>query len=87
MIKATTSMFKFIAIVQARKEGKCTLLIINMSANPKILHCNGFGSKKKRFEVTADSLTSKKSVSLASNPNSKMARLNSATSQSFQSLT
>ncbi len=44
----------------AKKEGKCTLLIINMSANPKILHCNGFGSKKKRFEITADSLTSKK---------------------------
>ncbi|WP_111636591.1 glycosyl hydrolase family 79 N-terminal domain-containing protein [Marinomonas shanghaiensis] len=44
----------------AKKEGKCTLLIINMSASPKILHCNGFGSKKKRFEITADSLTSKK---------------------------
>ncbi|WP_249422234.1 glycoside hydrolase [Marinomonas lutimaris] len=44
----------------AKKEGKCTLLIINMSANPKILHCNGFGSKKRRFEITADSLTSKK---------------------------
>mgnify|MGYP000020557213 CR=1 FL=1 len=44
----------------AKKEGKCTLLIINMSAQPKILHCNGFGSKKKRFEITADSLTSKK---------------------------
>ena len=44
----------------ARKEGKCTLLIINMSASPKILQCNGFGSKKKRFEITADSLTSKK---------------------------
>ena len=44
----------------AKKEGKCTLLIINMSANPKILQCNGFGSKKKRFEITADSLTSKK---------------------------
>ncbi|QUX95353.1 glycoside hydrolase [Marinomonas sp. CT5] len=44
----------------AKKQGKCTLLIINMSASPKILHCNGFGSKKKRFEITADSLTSKK---------------------------
>ena len=43
-----------------KKEGKCTLLIINMSANPKILHCNGFGSKKKRFEITAASLTSRK---------------------------
>ncbi|MBJ7539351.1 glycoside hydrolase [Marinomonas transparens] len=44
----------------AKKEGKCTLLIINMSANPKIMHCHGFGSKKRRFEITADSLTSKK---------------------------
>lgn len=44
----------------AKKEGKCTLLIINMSASPKILNCHGFGSKKKRFEITADSLTSKK---------------------------
>jgi hypothetical protein len=44
----------------AKKEGKCTLLIINMSAKPKIMNCQGFGSKKKRFEITADSLTSKK---------------------------
>ncbi|WP_421850575.1 glycoside hydrolase [Marinomonas sp.] len=44
----------------AKKEGKCTLLIINMSPSPKILHCNGFGSKKRRFEITADTLTSKK---------------------------
>ncbi|ETI58647.1 glycosyl hydrolase family 79 N-terminal domain-containing protein [Marinomonas profundimaris] len=44
----------------AKKEGKCTLLIINMSPKPKIMHCHGFGSKKKRFEITADSLTSKK---------------------------
>jgi len=44
----------------AKKEGKCTLLIINMSAKPKIINCQNFGSKKKRFEMTADSLTSKK---------------------------
>lgn len=44
----------------AKKDGKCTLLIINMSAKLKIMNCQGFGSKKKRFEITADSLTSKK---------------------------
>ncbi|MFT2096945.1 glycoside hydrolase [Marinomonas sp. 2405UD66-6] len=44
----------------AKKEGKCTLLIINMSASPKIINCQEFGPKKKRFEITADSLTSKK---------------------------
>ncbi|WOD06671.1 hypothetical protein [Marinomonas sp. GJ51-6] len=44
----------------AKKEGKCTLLIINMSASPKIINCQEFGLKKKRFEITADSLTSKK---------------------------
>ena len=44
----------------AKKEGKCTLLIINMSAKPKIINCQSFGLKKKRFEITADTLTSKK---------------------------
>jgi hypothetical protein len=44
----------------AKKEGKCTLLIINMSAKPKIMNCQSFGLKKKRFEITADTLTSKK---------------------------
>jgi hypothetical protein len=44
----------------AKKEGKCTLLIINMSDKPKIIHCQNFGFKKKRFEMTADSLTSRK---------------------------
>lgn len=44
----------------AKKAGKCTLLIINMSASPKIIQCQHFGSKKRRFEITADSLTSKK---------------------------
>lgn len=44
----------------AKKEGKCTLLMINMSSSPKVVHCHGFGLKKKRFELTADSLTSRK---------------------------
>lgn len=44
----------------ARKEGKCTLMILNMSARHKIIQCQGFGTKKRRYEMTADSLTSRK---------------------------
>ncbi|GAA0828983.1 MULTISPECIES: glycoside hydrolase [Marinomonas] len=44
----------------AKKAGKCTLLIINMTPYPKRIQCQGFGVKKKRFEMTADSLTAKK---------------------------
>ncbi|WCN10075.1 glycoside hydrolase [Marinomonas mediterranea] len=43
-----------------KKEGKCTLLIINMTSKPKRILCHNFGAKKKRFEITAASLTSKK---------------------------
>ncbi len=42
------------------KKGRCTLLIINMSANSKRVDCQGFGVKKKRFEVTAERLTDNK---------------------------
>ena len=45
---------------KAKKLGKCTLLIINMSASPKIIQAQHFGAKKRRYELTADSLTSKK---------------------------
>ncbi|BFM51428.1 glycoside hydrolase [Marinomonas sp. THO17] len=45
---------------KAQKSGKCTLLMINMTAQTKIIHCQQFGLKKKRFEITADKLTAKK---------------------------
>lgn len=45
---------------KAKKSGKCTLLMINMTAQFKIIHCQQFGIKKKRFEITADKLTAKK---------------------------
>ena len=44
----------------AKKVGKCTLLIINMTPYPKRVQCQGFGSKKRRFEMTADELTASK---------------------------
>ncbi len=44
----------------AKKAGKCTLLIINMTPQFRMIHCHHFGLKKKRFEITADSLTAKK---------------------------
>ena len=40
----------------AKKMGKCTLLIINMTPFPKRIHNQGFGIKKKRFEITANNL-------------------------------
>ncbi|REG86576.1 glycoside hydrolase [Marinomonas pollencensis] len=44
----------------AKKIGKCTLLIINMTPYPKRVQCHGFGGKKRRFEVTADELIAEK---------------------------
>lgn len=45
---------------KAKKNGKCTLMILNMSSQAKIIQCQGFGSKKKRYEITADTLTSRR---------------------------
>ncbi|GAB3482123.1 hypothetical protein GCM10027340_15290 [Marinomonas epiphytica] len=44
----------------ANKEGRQTLLIINMTPQPKLMNCSQFGAKKRRFEITADQLTAKK---------------------------
>ena len=44
----------------AKKTEKCTLLIINLTPFPKRIKCQGFGSKKKRFELTAKALTADK---------------------------
>ena len=42
------------------KQNRMTLLIINMTNKPHRLKFQSFGSPKKRYEISADSLTSKK---------------------------
>jgi hypothetical protein len=42
------------------KSNRMTLLIINMTNKPHRLKFQSFGAPKKRFELTADKLTSKK---------------------------
>ena len=70
--KATIPLCKSIAIAQ--KEGKCTPphhQHVCSAQNPSLQR---LWLKKKRFEITADSLTSKKSVLTASDLNLKMAK-------------